>query len=675
MTIAGVTEAALPTSTAGGRLSPALRRAVAFALLLVPAAFYVLTAAPGIGSSDVALLVDEMWHLSLSTHANHHNVTIVLGWLVHFLPVATPARLANLLQSVLGGVAVAIFYVAVLEACGRRRVAVLVAAAVMVSHSLWWHSTIAEVYAANAVLTAVALLLFARLRRDDTGKPLPWLFFLGGLAPFQHAQMGIVVLGATAALAVWVRGRLREGAGREAARLVARCAVAFFVGVLPWLVTFAADAAREHGVRRALGQALGGEFKGVMFAEGPGHALADALFLTGIQFPSPFLPFVAAGPFFLALAWRDAKSLAGLGVFFAVNTGFFAFYGTWDKFAFLLPSFLALGLAAAFALSPLDRWLEGRPALGRCGLTAALLVAFVAPPPAVYAHLEAWGASGGLFARYAPTYAANVFDAGQYLANPNRRGFREFEDFAALLFARLPPGAVYLDDDSRSYYPIKYIQTYEGGRADVRVELVNAWGIEGWGLDPAGFHELLRSTHDRDRGLFLPTLETPYLRWLLRPENVDRYRFRRFPLDERRYVFRLVTAGEEEALAPELPRDPVLVVGRRRGSADVVVATEFSADETISGELRFQRNGEPILFRLDWTAPGGERWTGDEVRVPFGCVAAWSLLDAPRPLAPGAWSVEARSGTTRLAGARFTVRPTGPTEARRDGGVPPRGSR
>jgi hypothetical protein len=119
----------------------------------------------------------------------------------------------------------------------------------------------------------------------------------------------------------------------------------------------------------------------------------------------------------------------------------------------------------------------------------------------------------------------------------------------------------------------------------------------------------------------------------------------------------------------------VLVVGRRRGSADVVVATEFSADETISGELRFQRNGEPILFRLDWTAPGGERRTGDEVRVPFGCVAAWSLLDAPRPLAPGAWSVEARSGTTRLAGARFTVHPTGSTEARREGGVPPGGSR
>lgn len=652
-----------------GGLSSHVRRALAFSLLLVPIAFYVLTAAPGIGSSDVALLVDEMWHLSLSTHANHHNITILLGWLVHFLPLATPARLANLVQAVLGGVAVGIFYFAVLEACGRRRVALLVAAAVMVSHSLWWHSTIAEVYAANAVLTALALLLFARLRRDGTGRVLPWLFFLGGLAPFNHAQMGIVVLGAAAALAVRVRERAQAGSAREAIPLVARCAVAFLVGVVPWVATFAADAAREHGVRRALGQALGGEFSGVMFAERPGHALADLLFLVGIQFPSLFLLFVAAGPFLLVRAWKDAKSLAGLGVFFAVNTGFFAFYGTWDKFAFLLPSFLVLGLAAAFALAPLDRWLEGRPSFLRSGVTTALLVAFVAPPPAVYAHLEAWGAAGGVFARYAPSYAANVFDAGKYLANPDRRRFREFEDFIERLFARLPPGAVYLDDDSRTYYPIKYLQKYEGGRADVRVELVNVWGIENWGLDPAGFAELLRSAHDHDRGLFLPTLEAPYLPWLLRPENVDRYRFRRFPLDERRYVFRLVTADEETALAPEPPRDPVLVVGQRVGTAGVVVRTEFSDSDAIAGELRFQRNGEPIRFRLEWTAPGGQRRSGDEVTVPFGCVTAWSLLDAPRPLAPGAWRVEARSGATRLGDARFTVRPTSPEEARAPSGA------
>jgi len=244
----------------------------------------------------------------------------------------------------------------------------------------------------------------------------------------------------------------------------------------------------------------------------------------------------------------------------------------------------------------------------------------------------------------------------RWLGVPTRKAF-------GTLFARLPPGAVYLDDDSRTYYPIKYLQKYEGGRADVRVELVNVWGIENWGLDPAGFAELLRSAHDHDRGLFLPTLEAPYLPWLLRPENVGRYRFRRFPLDERRYVFRLVTADEETALAPEPPRDPVLVVGQRVGTAGVVVRTEFSDSDAIAGELRFQRNGEPIRFRLEWTAPGGQRRSGDEVTVPFGCVTAWSLLDAPRPLAPGAWRVEARSGATRLGDARFTVRPTRPEGA------------
>jgi hypothetical protein len=649
--------------TPGGRLSSAIRRALRNSLLLLPLAFYVLTAARGIGSSDAALLVDEMWHLSLSTHANHHNLTILLGWLAHFLPFATPARLANLLQAVLGGVAVGIFYFAALEACGRRRVALLAAAAVTVSHSLWWHSTIAEVYAANAVLTALALLLLARLRRDDAGRLLPWLFFLGGLAPYNHAQMGIVVLGAAAALAVWGRERVLQVSRRPAAPVVTRCVLAFLAGSLPWLATFALDAVREHSVRRALRLALGGDFQGVMFLESPGHGLADLLFLVCMQFPSPFLAFVIMGPVRLARDWRDAKSLVALCVLFLANTGFFAFYGTWDKFAFLLPSFLVLALAAAFALAPLDRWLEGRRPFVRWGVVATVLVAFVVPPPAVYARLRAWGEGGGIFARYGPSAAENILDVGTYLANPDRRRFRGFEDFVDLLFARLPPGAIYLDDDSRTYYPIKYIQMYEGGRPDVRVELVNAWGFESWGLDPPRFADLLRSAHARDLDLFLPALETPYLPWLLRPENVDRYRFRRFPLDERRYVFRLVTSGDEGRLAPEPLRDVVLVVGQRLGASGAVVRTEFSAWDTLSGELRFARNGEPVVFRLEWTAPGGERWTGDEVRIPFGCVLAWSVLDAPRPLAVGVWSVEARSGATRLGLTRFTVRPTTSGEA------------
>jgi hypothetical protein len=658
------------TMTAGVRLSLSIRRAIRFALLLLPVAFYALTAARGIGSSDAALLVDEMWHLSLSTHANHHNITILLGWLVHFLPFATPARLANLLQAVLGGVAVGIFYFATLETCGRRRVAVLVAAAVTVSHSLWWHSTIAEVYAANAVLTALALLLIARLRRDETGRLLPWLFFLGGLAPFNHAQMGIVVLGAAAALAVWTRQRVREASWRAALPLVGRCALAFLLGFLPWLATFAADAAREHSVRRALGLALGGEFEGVMFVERPAHALADVLFLVWIQFPSLFLAFVIAGPFLLIRDWRDAKSLAALSVSFAVNTGFFAFYGTWDKFAFLLPSFLVLAMGAAFALAPLDRWLEGRTFLVRSGVAGALLVAFAVPPPAVYAHLRAWGQASGIFARYAPTEAANILDVGTYLANPDRRRFREFEGFIELLFARLPRGPCTWTTTRAPTTRSSTYRSTRGPRGRPRGASVNV-GLRELGARPRGFADLIRSAHARDLGLFLPSLEAPYLGGCC-GRRTSTGTASGASLDERRYVFRLVTAGEEATLAPELPRDPVLVVGQRLGSAGVVAGTEFSAYDAVAGELRFERNGEPIVFRLDWTAPGGERWTGEEVKVPFGCVVAWSVLEAPRPLAPGVWSVEARAGATRLGHARFTVRAASSGKARRESDAPAR---
>jgi hypothetical protein len=99
-----------------------------------------------------------------------------------------------------------------------------------------------------------------------------------------------------------------------------------------------------------------------------------------------------------------------------------------------------------------------------------------------------------------------------------------------------------------------------------------------------------------------------------------------------------------------------------------VARDEFSPWDAVAAELRFERNGEPIVFRLEWTAPGGQRWTGEDVRVPFGCVTAWSALEAPGPLAVGAWRVTARSPAARLAEARFTVRPAG-GEAGRAGGL------
>jgi hypothetical protein len=614
---------------------------------------YFWTAAPGIGACDTALLVEEMRTLALSTHANHHNLTIGLGWLVSFVPLGSAVRQATLLQAFLGGTAVLLFYVLVFRTFGRRRVAVLATLAVTVLHSLWWHSTIAEVYAANAVLTMLALIVLVRLREEPHGPALPVLFFLAGLSLFNHVAMGFVAAGAAACLVLRLVADVRAGEARGALRAAIRCTAAFGAGFLPYAVVFVLDARRLGGFRPALAQALGGDFQSIMFKGGLLEAATDLGFLLVWQIPSPFLLAVVLGVPRLVRSFAGSPSLAALGVMFALNTGFFAFYPTWDKFAFLLPSFIMLAFAGAHALDWLDRRLGSLPYPGVAA--AAVALSFVVPPPFLYSQLPSLSRFGGRLARFGNERTKNLFDEGLYVANPDKRRFSEYQAGAAALLARLPTGAVYVDDDSRTYYVIRHLQKYEGARTDFRLELVNNWGFSNWGLSRDGFVDLVRAARERSIPLFLSSLEEPYLPHLMAVPEIDGYRFRRFFLDEHRWVYRLVPRTEEPGLPPEAPLVATLVVGEGLGSKQARVRTGFLPHEPITAELRFERNGEPFALLFRWRGPGGGEEAGRPLRVPFGCVRVWTTLEAPRPLAEGTWAVTAESSGTPLASASFRV--------------------
>ena len=376
---------------AAARLGRALLRNP---FLFVPPLFYYVTSAPGIGASDTALIVDEMRGLILSTHANHHNLTLLVGRLFLLGPGPDPARLANLASVFLGSIAIGLFYLVVRRRSSSRLVAASSAAALMVSHSMWWHSTIVEAYAWNALLTVAALALLQRLSAGHSERVLAALFFVAGLAFFNHVQMGILAAGAAAGLAGHLLVTRRSGEARGPARLVLACAASFLAGFAPYAVTFAFDARRYGGLGPALRQALGGDFQSVIAKGSPGAALADVAYLAVLQFPSPFLLAVAAGVVLLWRRWRSSPALLGLATAFAVNTAFFAFYNTWDKFAFLLPSFVMLAFAGSFAVEEAVAWARRRRSASAWLALGALALASVAAPPVVYARLAGWSRLG-----------------------------------------------------------------------------------------------------------------------------------------------------------------------------------------------------------------------------------------------------------------------------------------
>jgi transmembrane protein TMEM260 (protein O-mannosyltransferase) len=637
-------------------------RLARYAFLIVPLLFYYRTSAPGIGSSDTALMVGEMQSLDLSTHANHHNLTLIVGRLFLMAPGKEPARLANLGSVLLGSVAIGLLYLIVLKRTGSPLVAACGAAAVMVSHSMWWHSTVVEAYAWNAIFVVGALGLLQRLAKEHSDRALLALFFVAGLAFFNHVQMGILLVGAGAYLAGHLLLRRQQGEGAGSLRLTLRCAAAFLLGFAPYALTFAHDVVR-FGARRAAAWALGGDFQSVMAKGSAATALSDVFFLGALQFPSPFLAAVLGGAVLLVRAWRGTAALLALAALFTLNTVFFAFYNTWDKFAFLLPSFLVLGYAGTFGVERAFAWAKGRTA--RMAIAFAMVAASLVLPPFVYARLHEWSRYGGPLARYRSP--ESPVDSSGYVANPDKSRCTEFEDYVRTLFARLPEGATYIDDDGRAFYPVRYFQEQHGMRRDVRTELLNYWGFGGWGLSPEQLAMLATEAHASGRPFFLVAIGEPYYGVIVRSPALERLRFRRFPLDARRTIYRLVPAAEEGALPPEPPRGASLWTAAAPPPPESPTSTaappadhaphQVGARDPVVAVLEFEPNGEPFDVEFRWRKePDSAPAAVARLKLPFGVRRVWSELDLPRPLAAGAWRVEAVVNGSVLAGAAFDVR-------------------
>lgn len=624
-------------------------------LLAVPFLFYLGTCAPGLGSSDTAIAILHMRELVLSPHANHHNLTSLAGWALMQLPMPSLAFAANLVSVLMGTAAIRAFFGLVREVHGRAEVAAIASLSLMVSHSMWWHSTIVESYALNALLTVLAVRALHRLRKGFTVLAVARLFALGGLALYNHAQMGIVLLGAVAAAVAHLTRAPSRGA--ELRRLVPAAALGFAAGFSPFAITFAHRAIRGGGLRQAASLALGGDFKALMFKGSLFDGLREVGRLAAFQYPSPFLLAVVVGAVLLVRQWRGTPGVWGLAVMFAVNTGFFATYRTWDLFAFLLPSFVMLAFGASFAVERVVAWV-GRDRL-RIAVAIAALAACVLLPPAVYDGLaRAAQRPGPLRARHGGEVYVNSVDIATYLIDPDKHDYRDFDRFTAALFRALPPGAVYVDDDSRTYYQLAfYWQRYYRQRPDVGVLLVNAWGLPDWGLTGTQFAATLREARQASRPLFLASLEAPYTSLLAAAPDALQFRFRRFPLDERRWVYKLLTVDEERAAPPTAPRVLRLVVGLAMDSARPEVRTELARDDAIMAALEYELNLEPFAVRFEWLDPTGQVHFTSELAVPAGHRVAWTSLGRP-PLASGTWRVRALHAPEgrEMARADFTVR-------------------
>lgn len=487
---------------------------------LLPLLFYGLTASRTPGWADAPLIAGAVANLELSAWVNSHNLFIVVGHLALRLlgPWLGPWYAMNLLSAAFGALTVVVVFRIGLRLTDNALASALGAVALMLSHSLWWHSTMLEVYTLNTLLIALMVLFVLRYDQQGSLRDLCLAALCFGLGCSNHALMGLFGAGFLGLLVLpEQRRRLLKS------KPLLLLGASFLLGFLLYLGVFVAEMIQRAGsdvtvarLGAVLGimfdETTGGGFRQYMFPEGltTGERFYWIAFYVGLLFyslPPPVLLLGVAG----AVALLRRRELAATLTFFAVSLMvqliWSSNYLVWDMYAFALPVYVLFGML----VGPGFDWAQRGSRPLRLAAYAAIPLLFV--PPFVYrmapARIGSSESALGMLARL-PQWeqAAAFWDPLTYFFDPNKRSYDRVERYARRVLEQLEPGAFYWGDEAKLVYPLKYYyQDVLGERPDVEFEV-----IFGMLPDQAEFqsHAMqMRAQLDRGRTVYIPSLGYP----------------------------------------------------------------------------------------------------------------------------------------------------------------------
>lgn len=445
---------------------------------MIPVAFYYTTACRGVGWVDCANHVADVYKLGLGSWVNCHNLFFVLGRLWLFvLPLQSPAFALNLFASLCGAVTVTMVLRVGLALTNDLAASTLGAIGLMWSHSLWWHSTIVEVYSLNTAILATMVWLVVRWTVSRELQYLYGAVFCVGLGISNHVLMGLFVPAFLVLFALPGERSLRRWS------VFLTGLAALVLGAQLWLTQFGVEFVASLNVDTPWGEqsgshvlqvafdtlrrATGGRFQEAMFPDDIPLASAwrwrlKYVELLALQYPSVLLP---AGFYGFWRLWRDPTRRT-FAVFLTAAIGLQALwsanYFVWDMFAFGLPVWTLFAIGAIIGLDAAFR-AGGTRSRRALALSPTILIA-----PVLYLTAAAQTHDGGRLNGVFTGLGKNLYDAGEFLVNPNKRNFTQTEDVIAGLAQVLPPGARLWDSESKGFFPFhRYYQKVLGGRPDV----------------------------------------------------------------------------------------------------------------------------------------------------------------------------------------------------------------
>ena len=420
-----------------------------------------------------------------------HPLQFWLARLALHLPWLEPAGRTTIVSVAFGAIAIANLAAFGWVVTRRSSAALIPAAAMMLSHTFWQHSTHTESYALVAALLTTEWLCLAQLLCAGGGAG--WLIAAAaanGLGVANHLLAGLGTPILVAVFVYWTARGGRETAERVSSptadaggrRYRRHVAGYMFLAVLVWLICtlpysglVVVMAMSSHDWGATLHSAFFGDYEQ--------RVLNTELSSRMLRLTAGFLLYNLPGltiPLALhALVRKTAAPvvlLRTLAAYLAIHAIFAIRYAITDQYTFLFPIYFCMSALAAIGLADVQaRWAAGGAPGARLARLITLVAAFTALwPPAVYEIAYRVFAGRGTLDSlisakpYRDGYAALLLPWG------DRSGYVRRANAEA--FALAQSNGVVLVGDTMVEHALRYHQRMTPGTEAVALEYLNIVG-------------------------------------------------------------------------------------------------------------------------------------------------------------------------------------------------------
>ena len=429
-------------------------------VLALATALYVISCAPGPLWGDSGGFQYRIWHNDIEGRlglALAHPLYHIIGVVVKYIPIGEFGFRVNLISAISAAVAVANVFLFLKLWLGRNIPAVIAAATLALSHTMWLFASIAEVYTLYTALFTVELILLLQYCKSERVGYLYLLGLFNGLAIANH-MWGIIPLACYVVFVAILLIRKRINVKNIAVMLLL-----WIVGAGPYEYLIVGNIIKTGDIISTLGSAVFGIGRGwqgaVLNTSLSGEIVKENLLLMAYNFSTLNALLFFPGLYGLNKV-SPSRSFRNLLLAMLVLFFVFAFrYTVPDRYVFFLP-FYCLGttlVGVGFNL------LVAQPNR-RILACLALIFAFMPIPFYIIAPIIAQKTQFRLPTKREIPYRNDY----TYFLRPWQKRNHAPELFANEALGSVENGAIIIADGT-TVYALWYLQEVKGKHANVKV--------------------------------------------------------------------------------------------------------------------------------------------------------------------------------------------------------------